>query len=43
MAMEIAILTVTEWLSNNGHHFGRVIFNVYLQEDLDGYIHALQR
>jgi O-acetyl-ADP-ribose deacetylase (regulator of RNase III) len=43
MAMEIAILTVTEWLSNNRHHFERVIFNVYLQEDLDGYIHTLQR
>ena len=43
MAMEIAILTVTEWLSNNRHHFERVIFNVYLQEDWDGYAHALQR
>lgn len=43
MAMEIAILTVTEWLGNNRHHFERVIFNVYLQEDLDGYIQAFQR
>jgi O-acetyl-ADP-ribose deacetylase (regulator of RNase III) len=41
--MEIAILTVTEWLSNNRHHFERVIFNVYLQEDLDGYLQAFQR
>jgi O-acetyl-ADP-ribose deacetylase (regulator of RNase III) len=36
MAIEIAILTVTEWLRSNRHHFERVIFNVYLQEDLDG-------
>jgi O-acetyl-ADP-ribose deacetylase (regulator of RNase III) len=43
MAMEIAILAVTEWLSNNRHHFERVIFNVYLQEDLDGYLQAFQR
>jgi O-acetyl-ADP-ribose deacetylase (regulator of RNase III) len=43
MAMEIAILTVTEWLSNNRHHFERVIFNVYLQEDSDGYLQAFQR
>jgi O-acetyl-ADP-ribose deacetylase (regulator of RNase III) len=43
MATEIAILTVTEWLSNNRHHFERVIFNVYLQEDLDGYSRAFQR
>jgi O-acetyl-ADP-ribose deacetylase (regulator of RNase III) len=43
MAMEIAILTVTEWLRSNRHHFERVIFNVYLQEDLDGYIQAFQR
>jgi O-acetyl-ADP-ribose deacetylase (regulator of RNase III) len=42
-AMEIAILTVTNWLSSNRHHFERVIFNVYLQEDLDGYIRAFQR
>jgi O-acetyl-ADP-ribose deacetylase (regulator of RNase III) len=42
MAMEIAILTVTEWLSNNRHHLERVIFNVFLQEDLDGYLHAFQ-
>jgi O-acetyl-ADP-ribose deacetylase (regulator of RNase III) len=40
MATEIAILTVAEWLSSNPHHFERVIFNVYLQEDLDGYIQA---
>jgi len=43
MAVEIAILTVTEWLGNNSHHFERVIFNVYLQEDLDGYLEAFQR
>jgi O-acetyl-ADP-ribose deacetylase (regulator of RNase III) len=36
MAIEIAILTVEEWLSSNRHHFERVIFNVFLQEDLDG-------
>ena len=42
-AMEIAIRTVTEWLGNNRHHFERVIFNVYLQEDLDGYARAMQR
>jgi O-acetyl-ADP-ribose deacetylase (regulator of RNase III) len=43
MATETAIRTVTEWLSNNRHHFERVIFNVYLQEDLDGYSQAFQR
>ena len=43
MAMEIAIRTVTEWLSNHRHHFERVIFNVYLQEDLNGYSQAFQR
>jgi O-acetyl-ADP-ribose deacetylase (regulator of RNase III) len=43
MAAEIAILTVEEWLGSNHHHFERVIFNVYLQEDLDGYIQAFQR
>lgn len=42
MAAEIAILTVAEWLSRNQHHLERVIFNVYLQEDLDGYIRAFQ-
>ena len=42
MAAEIAILTVTEWLGRNPHHFERVIFNVYLEEDLDGYIRAFQ-
>lgn len=40
LATEIAILTVTEWLSSNHHHFERIIFNVFLQEDLDGYIQA---
>jgi O-acetyl-ADP-ribose deacetylase (regulator of RNase III) len=43
LAMEIAIPTVTDWLSSNRHHFERVIFNVYLQEDLDGYLQAFQR
>jgi O-acetyl-ADP-ribose deacetylase (regulator of RNase III) len=43
MAAEIAILTVSEWLGGNPHHFERVIFNVYLEEDLDGYIRAFQR
>jgi O-acetyl-ADP-ribose deacetylase (regulator of RNase III) len=43
MATEIAIQTVTEWLRINRHHFERVIFNVYLQEDLDGYTRAFQR
>jgi len=43
MALEIAIRTVTEWLSTNRHHFERLIFNVFLQEDLDGYIRAFQR
>lgn len=43
MAMEIAIQAVTEWLSSNHHHFERVIFNVFLQEDLDAYIRAFQR
>jgi O-acetyl-ADP-ribose deacetylase (regulator of RNase III) len=43
LATKIAILTVAEWLSTNHHHFERVIFNVYLQEDLDGYIQAFQR
>jgi O-acetyl-ADP-ribose deacetylase (regulator of RNase III) len=43
LAMEIAIPTVTDWLSSNRHRFERVIFNVYLQEDLDGYLQAFQR
>ncbi len=43
MAAEIAIQTVTEWLSHNRHHVERVIFNVYLQEDLDGYTQTFQR
>ncbi len=43
MATEVAILTVTEWLGNNRHHLERVIFNVFLQEDLDGYSRAFQR
>ena len=43
MAIEIAVLTVTEWLSSNHHHFERVMFDVYLQEDLDGYIQAFKR
>jgi O-acetyl-ADP-ribose deacetylase (regulator of RNase III) len=43
MATEIAILTVAEWLSSSHHHFERVIFNVFLQEDLDDYIRAFQR
>jgi O-acetyl-ADP-ribose deacetylase (regulator of RNase III) len=42
LATEIAILTVTEWLSGNRHHFERIIFNVFLQEDLDGYIQAFR-
>jgi O-acetyl-ADP-ribose deacetylase (regulator of RNase III) len=40
MATKIAILTVVEWLSNNPHHVERIIFNVFLQEDLDGYFQA---
>ena len=43
MAMEIAILTVSEWLSRDQHHFERVILDVYLQEDSDGYTQAFQR
>ena len=42
MAAEIAIMIVTEWLGYNRHHFERVIFNVYLQEDLDGYARTFQ-
>jgi O-acetyl-ADP-ribose deacetylase (regulator of RNase III) len=42
LATEIAILTVTEWLSSNRHHFERIIFNVFLQEDFDGYIQAFR-
>jgi O-acetyl-ADP-ribose deacetylase (regulator of RNase III) len=40
LAAEIAIQTVAEWLSSNTHHFERVIFNVFLQEDFDVYIQA---
>lgn len=43
LAMDIAVLSVAEWLNRNHHHFERVIFDVYLQEDLDGYIQAFQR
>jgi O-acetyl-ADP-ribose deacetylase (regulator of RNase III) len=43
MATVTAIRAVTEWLRNNRHHFERVIFNVYLQEDFDGYVRAFQR
>jgi O-acetyl-ADP-ribose deacetylase (regulator of RNase III) len=43
MATEIAIRTVMEWLSSNRYQFERVIFNVFLQEDLDAYIRAFQR
>ncbi len=43
MAIEIAIRTVTEWLRDNRHRFERVVFNVFLQEDWDGYSEALQR
>ncbi len=43
MATGIAIQAVSEWLDGNRHHFERVIFNVYLQEDLDGYTQAFQR
>jgi O-acetyl-ADP-ribose deacetylase (regulator of RNase III) len=42
LATKIAIVTVTEWLSSNRHHFERIIFNVFLQEDLDGYIQAFR-
>jgi O-acetyl-ADP-ribose deacetylase (regulator of RNase III) len=37
LASEIAIKTVDEWLSSNSHHFTHVIFNVFLEEDLDCY------
>jgi O-acetyl-ADP-ribose deacetylase (regulator of RNase III) len=43
LATDIAILTVAEWLCSTPHHFERVIFNVYLQEDLDGYLRAFRR
>lgn len=43
MATEIAIRTVTEWLGTHRHHFERVIFNVFLKEDLDGYAQAFRR
>lgn len=42
MASEIAVLTVVEWLSRNRHHFERVVFDVYLQEDLDVYSRTFQ-
>lgn len=43
MAAGIAIQAVTEWLTKNRHHFDRIIFNVFLQEDFDVYLRALQR
>ncbi len=43
LAAEIAIDSVQDWLGNNRHHLERVVFNVFLQEDLDGYSQALQR
>lgn len=42
-AGEIAVRTVAEWLGGHRHRFERVIFNVYLPEDLDVYARALQR
>ena len=41
-AAEIAITTVDQWLSSHDHHFERVIFNVYLQEDFDGYVQTFK-
>lgn len=42
MAAGIAVRTVAEWLGSRHHRFERVIFNVYLQEDLDGYTQAFK-
>lgn len=41
-AAGIAVRTVDQWLSANPHHFERVIFNVYSEEDLHEYIRASQ-
>jgi O-acetyl-ADP-ribose deacetylase (regulator of RNase III) len=43
MAAEIAIRTVQKWLKTKSHCFERVIFNVFLQEDLDVYTQAFKR
>lgn len=43
MAAQIALRTVADWLRSHRHHFERVVFNVYLQEDLDVYTRAFQR
>ncbi len=42
-AAEIAVRTVAEWLGGRSHRLERVIFNVFLQEDLDVYARELQR
>lgn len=42
-AARIAIATVEEWLARHAHHFTRIIFNVFLQEDFDVYTRTFQR
>jgi len=42
MAAEIAINTVDKWLISNSHDFTHVIFNVFLEEDLDCYARSFR-
>jgi O-acetyl-ADP-ribose deacetylase (regulator of RNase III) len=41
-AAKIAVQTVKEWLKTHAHHFEKIIFNVFSDEDYKEYIHVFQ-
>jgi O-acetyl-ADP-ribose deacetylase (regulator of RNase III) len=41
-AAQIAVHTVNEWLNTNANHFGKIIFNVFSDEDYNEYLHVLR-
>lgn len=42
-AATIAAETVNDWLNTNTHHFERIIFNVFSEEDYQEYLHVFNR
>ncbi|KQN99888.1 protein-ADP-ribose hydrolase [Paenibacillus sp. Leaf72] len=41
-ASRIAVQTVNEWLNTHAHHFEKIIFNVFSDDDYTEYLHVFQ-
>ncbi|SFE23750.1 O-acetyl-ADP-ribose deacetylase (regulator of RNase III), contains Macro domain [Paenibacillus algorifonticola] len=41
-ASKIAVQTVNEWLNTHTHHFEKIIFNVFSDDDYTEYLHVFQ-